>query len=150
MRTFDITEIRDMSGLTIGQIEQAISREKIFVQGKGRPRQFLPEDAFTFCIIGEMRKLGVDWKRIVGSTAFPWPVSEVLEGDQFFLLTPLSDGSLDIIPTTVDEILRDLRAAKASGAILIDAAVIAKRIETFARKHRSKRHSAGDVEWRVT
>jgi hypothetical protein len=151
MRTFDIAQIAEMSGLTIPQIEAAISREKLQVQGKGergRPRPFSAEDAFTFCVISEMRKLGVDWKRIVGSTAFPWPVSEVLDGDQFFLLTPLSDGSLDLNRTTPKKILNVLRKQyKASGAIVIDGGAIARRIEAFAR--RTKPAPPGDVEWRV-
>jgi|SRR6516165_4598382 hypothetical protein len=137
MRTFEIVEISNMSGLSIGQIEQAISREKLPVQGKGRPRQFLRQDAFNFCLIGEMRKLGIDWKRIVGSTAIPWPVPDVfeLDGNHFLLLAPMPDGNLDMNITTADDILRDLRALKASGGILIDASVIAKRIEVFARRH---------------
>jgi hypothetical protein len=150
MRTFDIAQIAEMSGLSVPQIEAAISREKLPVQGKaekGRARQFLAEDAFTFCIIGEMRKLGIDWKRIVGSTAFQWPIRDVLDGYQFFLLTPLSDDSLDITVTTAGKILRDLRSYKALGAILIDGGAIAKRIEAFAR--RTKPRPPGDVEWRV-
>jgi hypothetical protein len=138
MRTFDITQISELSGLTTGQIEQAISREQLEVEGQGRPRKFTANDAFTFCLIGELRALGLDWKRIVGSTSFPWPldVADVfeLDGNQFFLLRPIS-GYLDISLTTTDDILRDLRAFKASGAILIDASAIARRVEkTFARR----------------
>ena len=40
MRTFEIAEIAELSGLSIPQIEQAISREGMDVKGKGRPRQF--------------------------------------------------------------------------------------------------------------
>ena len=151
MRTFSITQIAEMSSLTIGQIEQAFSRHELSVRGKvgkNRAREFLAEDAFSFCIIGEMRKLGIDWKRIVGSTAHPWPVADVLDGNQFFLLTPMSDGYLDFSVTTASKILRNLRAYKASGAILIDGGAIARRIEAFAK--RTKPAPPGDVEWART
>jgi hypothetical protein len=86
-----------------------------------------------------MRGVGVDWRRIIGSTSFPWPIAAAevfeLDGNQFFLLTPMANGYLNISLTTTDDILRDLRAFKASGAILIDASAIARRIEkTFARR----------------
>lgn len=139
MSTFGIAEIAKLSGLSIPQIEQAISREGMDVKGKGRPRQFEQADAFNFCVIGEMRRLGIDWKRsIVGSTAFPWPISDAIEikEPQFFLLTPLGDGSFDIDLVLPDQIERHLKSFKASAGILIDASAIAKRIEVFARKRR--------------
>jgi hypothetical protein len=147
MRNFEIAEISEMSGLSIPQIEQAISRERLPVQGegrKGRPRQFSAADAFTFCVIGEMRRLGIDWKRIIGSTAFPWPIANVFEINkmEFFLLTPMLDNrrtasepkSLDINLVTPQDMAADLRAFKAGAGVLIDASAIAKRIETFARR----------------
>jgi hypothetical protein len=42
MRTFGIAEIADMSGLSISQIEQAISRERIDVRGNFSRRMPLP------------------------------------------------------------------------------------------------------------
>jgi hypothetical protein len=139
MSTFGIAEIAKLSGLSIPQIEQAISRERMDVKGKGRPRQFEQADAFNFCVIGAMRRLGIDWKRsIVGSTAFPWPISDAIEINepQFFLLTPLADGSFDIDLVFPDQIEKHLKSFKVSAGILIDASAIAKRIETFARKRR--------------
>ena len=138
MDTFGIAEIAELSGLTIPQIEQGISRERIEVRGKGRPRQFLPRDAFTFCVIGEMRRLGIDWGRIEGSTAGPWPIDDPFEIDRtlFLLLTPASNGSLDLTYVTHGQIAKHLKSFKASGGILIDASAIARRIETFARKQR--------------
>jgi hypothetical protein len=150
MATFEITEIREMSGLSIGQIEQAISRERLPVQGEGRrghARQFSVADAFNFCVIGEMRRLGIEWKRIVGSTAFPWPIAgadvfEIRKTD-FFLLTPMlrrhvvskdAAKKLDITPVKPKQITGDLRASKAGAGILIDASEIAKRIEIFVRR----------------
>jgi hypothetical protein len=137
MRNFDISEISEMSGLSVPQIEQAISREELRVQGKGRPRQFLPADAFTFCVVGEMRRLGIDWRRIVGSTAFPWPIDDVFEirKNQFFLLTPMANGEFfDISPVTLSESAHRLRALKAGAGVLIDRSSIAKRIDAFARR----------------
>jgi hypothetical protein len=147
MRNFEIAEISEMSGLSIPQIEQAISRERLPVQGeggKGRPRQFSPSDAFTFCVIGEMRRLGIDWKRIIGSTAFPWPIADVFEigKTEFFLLTPMLDShrtedvpkKLDISPVTLKSVARNLRELKTGAGVLIDASAIAKHIETFARR----------------
>jgi hypothetical protein len=137
MRTFEIAEISEMSRLSIPQIEQAISRERLPVQGegrRGRPRQFSAADAFTFCVIGEMRRLGIDWRRIIGSTAFPWPIADVFEGE-FVLLTPMANGeSFDISPVTPDDMAGHLRTFKADAGVLIDASAIAKRIETFARR----------------
>jgi hypothetical protein len=141
MTTFDIQEIRDMSGLTIGQIEQAISRGKLPVQDvrNGLARQFSVVDAFNFCVIGEMRRLGIDWKRVIGSTAFPWPVTDVFEVDkqEFFLLTQMPDNhrrasedvkQWDINPVTPDEMLGYLRAYKARAGVVLDASEIAKHI----------------------
>jgi hypothetical protein len=138
MSTFGIAEIAELSGLSIRQIEQAISREGMEVKGKWRPRQFERADAFSFCVIGAMRRLGIDWKRsVVGSTAFPWPISDPFEiNEQFFLLTPLADGSFDIDLVRPKRIVEHLKSVKASAGILIDANAIAKRIETFARKRR--------------
>ena len=126
----------DLSGLSIPQIEQAISREHIDVRGRGRPRQFLATDAFTFCVIGEIRRrLGVDW-RIVGSTASPWPIDDPFKIDKtkFLLLTPMADGAFDITTVTPDEIAMRLKSFKAFAGIVIDAGAIARRIESFARK----------------
>jgi hypothetical protein len=149
MRTFEIAEISEISGLSIPQIEQAISRERLPVQGeggKGRPRQFSAADAFTFCVIGKMRRLGIDWQRIIGSTAFPWPIADVFEIDEmeFFLLTPMLDNhrtasedvpkKLDISLVTPQDMAGHLRAFKAGAGVLIDASAIAKRIKTFARR----------------
>jgi hypothetical protein len=145
MRTFEIAEISEMSRLSIPQIEQAISRERLPVQGegrRGRPRQFSAADAFTFCVIGEMRRLGIDWKRIIGSTAFPWPIADEIDKMEFLLLTPMLDNhrtasepkKLDINPVTPQEMAVDFRAFKAGAGVLIDARAIAKRIETFARR----------------
>ena len=131
-----------MSGLTIPQIEQAISRERLPVQGEGSPgraRKFSVVDAFDFCVIAEMRRLGVDWKRVIGSTAFPWPVTDVFEVDrqEFFLLTPMPDNhrrasedvkQWDINPVTPDEMLGYLRAYKARAGVVLDASEIAKHI----------------------
>jgi hypothetical protein len=135
MRTFEIAEISEMSGLSIPQIEQAISREELPVEGKGRPRQFSVADAFTFCVIGEMRRLGIDW-RIVGSIAFPWPIDDVFEirKSEFLLLTPMANGKFDISRVTQHDMAGHLRAFKAGAGVLIDASSIAKRIETFARR----------------
>ena len=102
-------------------------------------------DAFDFCVIAEMRRLGVDWKRVIGSTAFPWPVTDVFEVDrqEFFLLTPMPDNhrrasedvkQWDINPVTPDEMLGYLRAYKARSGVVLDASEIAKHIETFARR----------------
>src|SRR5262245_25417205 len=106
MRTFGIAEIAELSGLSIAQIGQAISREGMEVKGKGRPRQFEPVDAFNFCVFGVMRRLGIDWKRVVGSTAFPWPISDPFEIDetQFVLLTPMADHTFDIDIVTPNRI----------------------------------------------
>jgi hypothetical protein len=149
MRSFEIAEIREMSGLSIPQIEQAISRERLPVQGEGRPgrpRQFSVADAFNFCVIGEMRRLGIDWKRVIGSTAFPWPTTDVFEVDkqEFFLLTPMLDNhrtasedvpkKWDINRVTPDEMAGYLRAFKARAAVVLDASEIAKHIEIFARR----------------
>jgi hypothetical protein len=139
MSTFGIAEIAKLSGLSIRQVEQAISREGMQVKGKGRPRQFETADAFNFCVIGAMRRLGIDWKRsVVGSTAFPWPISDAIEiNEEFFLLTPLDDdGSFDIDLVRPKQIVERLKSFKTSAGILIDANAIAKRIETFARKRR--------------
>jgi hypothetical protein len=150
MRTFEIAEISEMSGLSIPQIEQAISRERLPVQGgggKGRPRQFSAADAFIFCVIGEMRRLGIDWKRIIGSTAFPWPIADVFEIDEmeFFLLTPMLDNhrtasedvpkKWDISLATPQDMAGHLRAFKAGAGVLIDASAIAKRVQTVARRY---------------
>jgi hypothetical protein len=137
MRNFKIAEIKELSGLSIPQIEQAISREEVRVQGKGRPRQFLPEDAFTFCVIGEMRHLGIDWRRIVGSTASPWPIDNVFEirKGEFLLLSPMANGeTFDISLVTPHDMAGHLRAFKAGAGVLIDASSIVKRIQTFARR----------------
>jgi hypothetical protein len=139
MSTFGIAEIAKLSGLSIRQVEQAISREGMQVKGKGRPRQFETADAFNFCVIGAMRRLGIDWKRsVVGSTAFPWPISDAIEiNEEFFLLTPLDDdGSFDIDLVRPKQIVERLKSFKTSAGILIDANAIAKRIETFAMKRR--------------
>jgi hypothetical protein len=136
MRTFGIAEIADMSGLSISQIEQAISRERIDVRGRGRPRQFLATDAFTFCVIGEIRRrLGVDW-RIMGSTASPWPIDDPFKIDktELLLLTPMADGAFDITTVSPDEIAMHLKSFKAFAGIVIDASAIARRIESIARK----------------
>jgi hypothetical protein len=146
MRTFDIYEIAEMSDLTVGQIEQAISREQLPIEGEGRPRKFTRGDAFTFCVIGEMRRLGIDWKKIIGSTRFPWPIALAsvfeLDENQFFLLTPIKEY-LDINLTTTGDILRDLRAFKAIGAILIDASVITRRIEKASARMRAPKVARG-------
>jgi hypothetical protein len=136
MRTFGIAEIAELSGLSIPQIEQAISREGMDVKGKGRPRQFEPADAFNFCVFGAMRRLGIDWKRVVGSTAFPWPISDPFEikENQFVLLTLMADDTFDIDIVTPNQIRKQLKTFKASAGILIDSNAIAKHIETFARK----------------
>jgi hypothetical protein len=138
MDTFGIAEIAELSGLTIPQIEQGISREGIEVRGRGRPRRFLPRDAFIFCVIGEMRRLGIDWGRIEGSTAVPWPIDDPFQIDrtQFLLLTPMANGGLDPTYVTGAQIAKHLKSFKTSGGILINASAIAKRIETFARKRR--------------
>ena len=137
MRTFEIAEIKKLSGLSIPQIEQAISRERIEVRGRGRPRQFLDGDAFMFCLIGDLRGLGIDWKRIQGSTAFPWPIDDLSEIDNFLLLTPTADGdAFEVTPVMHDEIAKDLKSFNATAGILIDAIAIKERIETFARKRR--------------
>jgi hypothetical protein len=138
MSTFEIAEITKLSGLSIPQIEQAISRERIGVRGRGRPRQFLDWDAFIFCLIGDLRRLGIDWKRIQGSTAFPWPIDDLSEIDQthFLLLTPTADDTFEVTPVMPDEIAKDLKSFNATAGILIDAIAIKKRIETFARKRR--------------
>jgi hypothetical protein len=144
--TFEIAEIKEMSGLSIPQIEQAISRERLPVQGEGSPgraRQFSVADAFNFCVIGEMRRLGIDWKRVIGSTAMPWPTEDVFEIDkqEFFLLTPMlgnhrtasedapKNWEINLVPP--DELLGYLRAYKARAAVVLDASEIAKHIETF-------------------
>ena len=136
MRTFGIAEIAELSRLSIPQIEQAISREGMDVKGKGRPRQFEPADAFNFCVIGAMRRLGIDWKRVVGSTAFPWPISDPFEikENHFVLLTLMADDTFDIDIVAPNQIKKQLKTFKASAGILIDANAIAKHIETFARK----------------
>jgi hypothetical protein len=138
MGTFEIAEITKLSGLSIPQIEQAISRERIEVRGRGRPRQFLDWDAFMFCLIGDLRRLGIDWKRIQGSTAFPWPIDDLSEIDQthFLLLTPTADDTFEVTPVMPDEIAKDLKSFNATAGILIDAIAIKKRIETFVRKRR--------------
>jgi hypothetical protein len=132
MSTFGIAEIAKLSGLSIRQIEQAISREGMEVKGKGRPRQFERADAFNFCVIGAMRRLGIDWKRsVVGSTAFPWPIDDPSEIDkiQFLLLTPTADGdAFDVNPVTRDEIAKDLKSCNTTVGILIDVSAIKKRI----------------------
>jgi hypothetical protein len=142
MTTFDIQEISDMSGLTIGQIEQAISRLKMPVQGvrNGLARQFSEVDAFNFCFIAEVRRLGIDWKRIIGSTAFPWPVEDPFEipKTELLLLTPMLDSrreasedapkKLDISLVTPDDIAGHLRALKTGVGVVVDASEIAKRI----------------------
>jgi hypothetical protein len=146
MTTFDIQEIRDMSGLTIGQIEQAISRGKLPVQDvrNGLARQFSVVDAFNFCVIGEMRRLGIDWKRVIGSTALPWPVTDVFEVEkkEIFLLTPMHNNhrtasgdakhwNIELIRP--DEMLGYLRAYKARAGVVLDASKIAEHIDAFAR-----------------
>jgi hypothetical protein len=137
MGTFEIAEITKLSGLSIPQIEQAISRERIEVRGRGRPRQFLDWDAFMFCLIGDLRRLGIDWKRIQGSTAFPWPIDDLSEIDNFLLLTPTADDdAFEVTPVMPDEIAKDLKSFNATAGILIDAIAIKKRIETFVRKRR--------------
>src|SRR5262249_23674296 len=136
--TFEIAEITELSGLSIPQIEQAISREGIEVRGRGRPRQFLDWDAFMFCLIGDLRRLGIDWKRIQGSTAFPWPIDDLSEIDKthFLLLTPMADDAFEVTPAMPDQIAKDLKSFNTTVGILIDASAIKKRIETFARKRR--------------
>jgi hypothetical protein len=149
MRTFEITEISDMSGLSIPQIEQAISRGRLPVQGEagpGRARQFSTTDAFNFCVIGEMRRLGIDWKRIIGSTAFPWPMEDLFDigKTEFFLLTPMLDNhrtgsedapkKLDINKVTPKDMAVHLRVVKAGAGVVLDASEITKRIEAFARR----------------
>jgi hypothetical protein len=137
--TFEIAEITELSGLSIPQIEQAISREGIEVRGRGRPRQFLDWDAFMFCLIGDLRHLGIDWKRIQGSTAFPWPIDDLSEIDKthFLLLTPTADDdAFEVSPVMPDQIAKDLKSFNTTVGILIDAGAIKKRIETFARKRR--------------
>jgi hypothetical protein len=139
MTKFTITEIAGLSGLSIPQIEQAISREGVGVKGKGRPRQFEMEDAFTFCVIGAMRRAGIDWRRsIVGSTAFPWPIDKASEIDtDFVLLTPMTNNSyFDISPMAPEDISEHLKSVKSNIGILIDASAIKKRIEAFARKRK--------------
>jgi hypothetical protein len=139
MTKFTITEIAKLAGLSIPQIEQAISREGVGVKGTGRPRQFEMEDAFNFCVIGAMRRAGIDWKRsIVGSTAFPWPIDNASEIEtDFFLLTPMTNKSyFDISPVVPKDISEHLKSMKASIGILIDASAIKKRIEAFARKRK--------------
>jgi len=139
MSTFEIAEIKRLSGLSIGTIEQAISREGIEVRGRGRPRQFLDWDAFMFCLIGDLRRLGIDWKRIQGSTAFPWPIDDLSEIDKipFLLLTPTADDdAFEVTPVMPGQIAKDLKSFNATAGILIDAIAIKKRIEVFARKRR--------------
>jgi len=139
MDTFGIAEIAELSGLTIPQIEQGISREGIEVRGRGRPRQFLDWDAFMFCLFGDLRRLGIDWKRIHGSTAFPWPIDDLSEIDKtpFLLLTPTADNdAFEVTSSMPNQIAKDLKSFKTTVGILIDASVIKKSIETFARKRR--------------
>jgi hypothetical protein len=145
MRTFELPEISQISGLSTGQIEQAISRNRLQLQGEGRPgraRQFSPMDAFMICILGELRRLGLDWKCIVGSTAFPWPIDDLFKIDkmEFFLLTPIPDQrrgvpkKFEISLVTPEDFAGHLRAYKAGAGVLIDASVIAKRIKAFAKQ----------------
>jgi hypothetical protein len=146
MATFEIAEISDMSRLTTGQIEQTISRLKMPVEGvrNGLARQFSEMDAFHFCFIAEVRRLGIDWKIIVGSTATPWPIAENLFEIRkigFYLLTPMigRDGEdapkmLDINPVKPKQITGDLRYSKAVAGVVIDAGEIVRRIEIFVRR----------------
>jgi hypothetical protein len=139
MSTFGIAEIAKLSGLSISQVEQAISREGIDVQGKGRPREFLAMDAIMFCLIGELRRrLGIDWRRIRGSTAFPWPIDDLSEIDKthFLLLTPTPGGGFNVSPATPDQITKNLKSFGATVGILIDVRAIKKRVETFSQKRR--------------
>jgi hypothetical protein len=90
-----------------------------------------------FCLIGDLRRrLGIDWRRIRGSTAFPWPIDDLSEIDKtrFLLLTPTTGGGFDVSPVT--QITKDLKSFDATVGILIDASAIKKRIETFSRKGR--------------
>jgi hypothetical protein len=146
MAKFDIQEISDMSGLTIGQIEQAIHRFKMPVQEvrNGLAREFSELDAFNFCFIAEVRRLGSDWKIIAGSTALPYPFAEDLFEIRkigFFLLTPMisrhgedAPKMLDITPVKSKQITAQLRASKAVAGVVIDAGEIVRRIEIFVRR----------------
>jgi ribosome-associated protein YbcJ (S4-like RNA binding protein) len=149
MATFDINEISEMSGLSIGQIEQAIHRGQLLLQGeggRGHARQFSEVDAFHFCLIGELRRFGVDWKSIVGSTAFPWPIAEDLFEIRKMgplLLTPMvsrrgedAPKMLDINPVKSKQIMRELRDSGAVAGVVIDASEIVTRIEIFARRRK--------------
>jgi hypothetical protein len=147
MATFDINEISEMSGLSIGQIEQAIHRGQLPVQGeggRGHARQFSELDAFNFCLMAEVRRLGIDWKTIAGSTAFQFPIAENLFEIRkmgFFLLTPMvsrrgedAPKMLDINPVKSKQITGDLRTSKAVSGVVIDAGEIVRRIEIFVRR----------------
>jgi hypothetical protein len=133
MATFEIAEISEMSGLTNGQIEQAISRGKLPVQEvrNGLARQFSELDAFNFCLIAELRRLGIDWKRVIGSTAFSWPDEDPFEigKTEYLLLTPIPESEkLDISLITLDDMAGALRVLKAGAGVVVDASEIAKRI----------------------
>jgi hypothetical protein len=151
MATFDINEISEMSGLSIGQIEQAIHRGQLPVQGeggRGHARQFSVADAFNFCFIAEVRRLGIDWKTIAGSTAFQWPIAEdvfEIRKTDFILLTPMlnrrtavqdAPKKFDITWVKPKQITGDLRASKSGACVLVDASEIVTRIEIFARRHK--------------
>jgi hypothetical protein len=92
-----------------------------------------------FCLIGDLRRLGIDWKRIQGSTAFPWPIDDFSEIDKtpFLLLTPTADDDVfEVTSVMPDQIAKDLKSFNATVGIMIDASAIKKRIEAFARKRR--------------
>lgn len=60
----DISSVSRISGLTRGQIDQAISRWAITPQSKsarGTARRFSPSDVFAFAIVGELKRIDLPW-----------------------------------------------------------------------------------------
>ena len=66
-----------------------------------------------------MRRLGIDWKRVVGSTAFPWPISDPFEikENQFVILKLMADDTFDIDIVAPNQIKKQLKTFKASAGI---------------------------------
>lgn len=63
----DISSVSRISGLTRGQIDQAISRWTITPHARsepGKPRRFTAADCFKFAVVGELHRMGLAWPAI--------------------------------------------------------------------------------------
>jgi len=152
---FSIDEVADLSGLTVGQIEQAISRWGIGIWARPEPglaRRFLPADLFTLIAVSELLKLGLGWRGArealaafplceLGEDGMPVDICPGYHGPDrqiYYLIYPADLGFASVI-TSADNIASSFALmAKTPSAILFDATAIADRVERAIKKRRTK------------